>query len=437
MSQPNAEEQYLLELINADRASAGVQPLAGDGLLNVAAESHSQWMIDADVFSHTGANGSTPTARMQAAGYAFTGAWSSGENIAWMSLRAPNGYADEVQQLHANLMNFERHRANLLNGSFTEVGLGFVVGEYQGWQGAFVTEDFAHVGSTRFLTGVAYADGDKDHAYDPGEGVGGLTVTAVGAGGATYVAQTYGSGGYELALPAGGYTVTFSGANIAPSSMHVDIGALNVKLDLVDAASGGLIGGPGADNLVGGTGAANYIRGGDGADTLTGGDGFNDVNGNKGDDVIVGRSRTGDWLLGGQGNDQIDASASSGHNFLNGNLGTVTVAGGTAGDILRGGQGDDVIGGGAGDDLIFGDLGGNTITGGAGADTFHNGAGVARDLVTDFNLAEGDRVQIDAGLTYTAAQAGADVEVAVSNGDVIVLQGANLSALGGGWLVQA
>lgn len=436
MSEPSAEEQYLLELINADRAAAGAQPLAGNGLLNAAAESHSQWMIDADVFSHTGANGSTPTARMQAAGYAFSGAWSNGENIAWMSLRAPAGYADEVQQLHTNLMNSEGHRANLLNGGFTEVGLGFQVGEFQGWQGAFVTEDFAHVGSGHFLTGVAYADADKDHAYDPGEGVGGVTVTAIAVGGATYVAHTYASGGYDLALPAGSYAVTFSGANIAASSTHVDIGSVNVKLDLVDAA-GGLLGGPGADNLVGVMGAANYIRGGDGSDTITGADGFNDVNGNKGDDVIIGRSRTGDWLLGGQGNDQIDASASGGHNILNGNMGLDTVTGGSFGDTLRGGQGDDVIRGGAGGDLIFGDLGVNTISGGAGADTFHNGAGAARDIVTDFNVVEGDRVQIDAGLTYAASQMGGNVEVAVSNGDVIVLQGVSLSALGNGWLVQA
>jgi len=436
MSEPSAEEQYLLELINADRAAAGAQPLAGNGSLNAAADNHSQWMIDADVFSHTGANGSSPTARMQAAGYVFTGAWSNGENIAWMSLRAPDGYADEVRQLHTNLMNSEGHRANLLNGGFTEVGLGFQVGEFQGWQGAFVTEDFAHVGSARFLTGVAYADADRDHAYDPGEGVGGLTVTAVSAGGATYVAHTYGSGGYDLALPVGSYTVTFSGANIAPRSAHVDVGAVNVKLDLVDAA-GGLIGGAGADNLVGVMGAANYIRGGDGADTITGGDGFNDVNGNKGDDVIIGRSRTGDWLLGGQGNDQIDASGSGGHNILNGNIGADTVTGGNFGDVLRGGQGDDVIRGGAGSDLIFGDLGNNAIAGGAGADTFRNGAGPARDVISDFNLAEGDRVQVDPGLTYAASQVNADVEVAVSNGDVIVLQNTNLSALGSGWVVQA
>jgi uncharacterized protein YkwD len=64
MSEPTAYEQYMLELINQERAQAGVQPLADNGLLNDAAGAHDQWMIDTDVFSHTGVNGSSPTQRM-------------------------------------------------------------------------------------------------------------------------------------------------------------------------------------------------------------------------------------------------------------------------------------------------------------------------------------------------------------------------------------
>ncbi len=40
-------------------------------------------MLNTDVFSHTGANGSSAGGRVSAAGYAFTGAWTWGENIAW------------------------------------------------------------------------------------------------------------------------------------------------------------------------------------------------------------------------------------------------------------------------------------------------------------------------------------------------------------------
>jgi Ca2+-binding RTX toxin-like protein len=204
--------------------------------------------------------------------------------------------------------------------------------------------------------------------------------------------------------------------------------------DLLRGYGGGdsITAGAGNDSLDGGTGD-NVLFGGAGNDMIFTGPDFNRVNGNTGDDTIGGLSKVGDWLSGGQGNDLIDATVSTGHNIVNGNLGDDTIAGSDYGDTLRGGQGDDLIHGGAGNDLIFGDLGHNTITGGAGADTFHNGAGVAQDLITDFNPAEGDRVQIDAGLTYTHSQVGADLHIYVSNGDEIVLQNTQYST---GWIVQ-
>ena len=89
MSQVNAYEQYMLELINADRAKVGAQPLAFDSNLNTASETHSQWMLNTDTFSHTGSGGSNAGQRMTAAGYVFSGSWAWGENIAWASTRAP------------------------------------------------------------------------------------------------------------------------------------------------------------------------------------------------------------------------------------------------------------------------------------------------------------------------------------------------------------
>jgi uncharacterized protein YkwD len=124
MSQASAYEQFLLELINADRAKAGAQPLALDGDLNEAAELHSQWMINTDTFSHTGQGGSSFVTRMTNAGYQLIGPWAAGENIAWASLRSPSGYQDEVQLLHGILMNSSGHRANLLSPTYREVGLG-------------------------------------------------------------------------------------------------------------------------------------------------------------------------------------------------------------------------------------------------------------------------------------------------------------------------
>ncbi|MEO5322229.1 CAP domain-containing protein [Mesorhizobium sp. CC13] len=230
----SANEQYLLELINAERAKVGAQPLAFDNDLSEAAENHDKWMLATDIFSHTGSGGSSPTSRMKSAGYVLTGTWATGENIAWATTRAPTGYTDEVKLLHTNLMNSSGHRANILNPTFREVGLGFEVGDYKGRTSAFVTEDFAKSGTDLFLTGVAFDDKDGDRFYDPGEGMGTISVTARNSLGQTFKTTTSAAGGYDLVLKPGTYTVTFSGTNIATSTKTVSIGTKNVKVDLID-----------------------------------------------------------------------------------------------------------------------------------------------------------------------------------------------------------
>lgn len=320
MSQANAYEQYLLELINADRAKVGAQALAFDGSLNAAAEDHSSWMIATDTFSHTGAGGSDPGTRMKAAGYVFSGAWSWGENIAWASTRAPAGLQDEVLLLHTNLMNSAGHRANILNAGFREIGVGFAVGQYGSYEGAFVTEDFASTATTPFLTGVAFDDLDGDKFYDPGEGLGSLTVSAKNnVTGAIKTATTAPAGGYDLDLAAGTYTVTFSGTGFATTTQQATIGTQNVKLDLIDPlASGGtttptptptatppaqptLSGTSGADSLFGGSGN-DYIVGLGGDDKLVGGGGNDRLDGGSGNDRLYGKGGA-DILTGGLGRD--------------------------------------------------------------------------------------------------------------------------------------
>src|SRR5690606_7697637 len=178
MSQANAYEQYMLELINAERAWVGAQPLAFDGDLNEAAEDHSVWVIATDTFSHTGVGGSSPGDRMKAAGYVFSGSWAWAENIAWMSTRAPAGLQDEVLGLHNTLMNSSGHRTNLLNDGYREIGIGFEVGRYGSYEAAVVTQNFARTAGDPFLTGVAFDDLDGDRAYDVGEGLASLTISA-------------------------------------------------------------------------------------------------------------------------------------------------------------------------------------------------------------------------------------------------------------------
>lgn len=193
-----------------------------------------------------------------------------------------------------------------------------------------------------------------------------------------------------------------------------------------------MAGGGGNDQIDGGDGS-NTLFGGDGDDSIAGGSGFDRVNGNVGDDTVVGHSAVGDWLSGGQGQDTIDASASTGNNIINGNLGNDTIIGGSGADSLRGGQGDDVIHAGSGNDWITGDLGTNTIFGGQGLDTVRASAG--HDIVNGWHA--GDRVEFASGLTYTVTQVNADVHINFSNGGEIDLIGVQKPSLPSGWIVSA
>jgi uncharacterized protein YkwD len=146
MTIPNKYESYMLRLINADRKEAGLAPMKFDHDLNTSSDRHSQWMLNADVFSHTGAGGSSHTARMQAAGYDLQGSWATGENIALRSTGGAPGLWDEVRALHQMLMDSPGHRANLMSATFDEIGIGLRIGDYtsggQDFDAVMVTQNF-------------------------------------------------------------------------------------------------------------------------------------------------------------------------------------------------------------------------------------------------------------------------------------------------------
>jgi Ca2+-binding RTX toxin-like protein len=219
-----------------------------------------------------------------------------------------------------------------------------------------------------------------------------------------------------------------------------DIEGLNTEVlagadSIAGSGKGDALYGYAGNDTITETAGTNYLRGMDGDDSLQGGSGFDDINGNKGDDTVDGGSGGNDWLVGGQGNDLI--TAHQGQNILYGNLGNDTLHGGSGGDLMRGGQGDDVIVGGSGNDFISGDRGNDTLTGGAGADTFHTFSGAGIDRVLDFHISEGDRVQVDAGTTWTVTQVGADTVIDMGGGDQMILVGVNMTTLTGNWIFTA
>lgn len=116
----NAQEQGVFELLNAERAAQGLGALQCDEAGVRAARDHSQDMCDRGYFSHTSPEGTQPWDRLRAAGAHFGAA---GENIA-MGQPSP-------QAVHNSWMNSSGHRANMLNGSWTRVGIGYVLcGQY-------------------------------------------------------------------------------------------------------------------------------------------------------------------------------------------------------------------------------------------------------------------------------------------------------------------
>lgn len=219
-----------------------------------------------------------------------------------------------------------------------------------------------------------------------------------------------------------------------PSSFEIDYVRVygDVGITYLNGAQGAdrIIGGPG-DDMISGVDGEDYLRGGDGDDYIFGGDGFDDVHGNAGNDTVRGGLEH-DWVVGGKGDDLLFGEQDD--DIVYGNLGRDTLYGGYGQDTVRGGQEDDVLYGDDGDDWMSGDRGFDRLWGGEGADTFHVSADTGVERIEDFSQAEGDRIQIDAGLAYTTSQSGADAVINLEGGGQVVLVGVQLASLQNGWI---
>lgn len=107
-------------------------------------------------------------------------------------------------------------------------------------------------------------------------------------------------------------------------------------------------------------------------------------------------------VSGGWGNDILTAANAGA--ALDGGYGDDRLKGGTGNDILNGGfGGNDILSGGAGNDQLSGSTGKDRLQGGLGADKFiftdwdgSLNAPAMRDIITDFNRAQGDKINVKA-----------------------------------------
>ena len=291
-------------LQSAFAALTPAQPLAWNDALANASRTHDNAMIAADSQSHQLPGEQSFDQRDQSAGY--TGWFTLGENIfayAQSDLYAQAGFMVDWGSGANGMQNPAGHRANIMNPSFREVGIGIVAESNPSTQVGplVITEDFgARYSSGSFILGVAYNDTDHDNFYSVGEGLGNLTVS-IGSSSVT----SWASGGYTLGTAAtGSQTISFSGAGLSGTvtALVTLASQSNVKFDVVNGntiktSTSATFSGPvtyiTAEGIVGltlqATGSnAHTITGTTGNDHLVGGSGNDTLIGNVGNDTLDG-----------------------------------------------------------------------------------------------------------------------------------------------------
>ena len=121
-------EQEVIRLVNEIRVSNGLKALTYDWELARVARYKSQDMKDNRYFAHNSPVYGTPFQMMKNFGISYR---SAGENIAM-------GYSTPQAVVNA-WMNSSGHRANILNSSYTHIGVGYVSsGHY--WTQMFISK---------------------------------------------------------------------------------------------------------------------------------------------------------------------------------------------------------------------------------------------------------------------------------------------------------
>ena len=125
-SSVSAYEKKVVELTNAERAKQGLAPLTLNTELSKVARTKSEDMKNKNYFDHNSPTYGSPFDMMKSFGISYT---SAGENIA-MGQTTP-------EQVVQAWMDSPGHRANIMNSSFTQIGVGYVAsGNY--WTQQFI-----------------------------------------------------------------------------------------------------------------------------------------------------------------------------------------------------------------------------------------------------------------------------------------------------------
>jgi hypothetical protein len=144
------ESNALVDETNQARTTDNLGDLTINPLLTAAAQQKANDMAVNNYFAHTSPQGVTPWDWFAKVGYQFSFA---GENLAV-------NFSDSQDVTNA-WMNSPEHRANILNGQYTEIGIATAQGTYEGKPAVYVVEEFGTPASApiAFLNSASAAGG--------------------------------------------------------------------------------------------------------------------------------------------------------------------------------------------------------------------------------------------------------------------------------------
>ncbi len=135
--------RVLVDYANEDRLMANFKQLVISPTLQKAAQLKADDMAEKGYFAHTSPEGHSPWYWFGQAGYDFSYA---GENLAVNF--------DESVDVNKAWMNSPGHKANIMNGNFSEIGIATAEGMYQGKRTTFVVQLFGRPASKTFIPKV-------------------------------------------------------------------------------------------------------------------------------------------------------------------------------------------------------------------------------------------------------------------------------------------
>ena len=282
MSQPTANEQELLELINRMRSNPAAElalllnstdetvveglnyynvdrvalqaqwnqliaaaPLAWASSLKDSAAKHNQAMIAGKQQAHVLPGELNIPTRMAQAGYQSTyygeNIYAASESVAYTHTGLAIDWGTGANTI-GGIQTPALHRVNLMSQYVREVGISAIEDDsIQPFGPMVVTEDFgnrAALTGKGWLLGVAFEDKNQNGGYQAGEGLNDVSVKITGIEGTNFsdTITVGAAGGYQELLNPGRYQVDFSrnGQLVASRITAIDsVAPNNVKLDLV------------------------------------------------------------------------------------------------------------------------------------------------------------------------------------------------------------